>query len=370
MRILKYLSNLPGWSTKRKIVVIESDDWGSIRMPSLAAYHRLKAQGLNIDVKDNKRFNTLDTLANVEDFEALYQTLSSFKDSKGNHPVFTAMALSANPDFKKIKRDNFKNYHYQPITETFEQYGIGDVLEYWKKGEELHIFAPEFHGREHLNVNIWMNALQKGDSHTLAAFEEGFWGFRPQNLDGLAYQSAFYLDKKENLAEHKKIINTGVELFEQLHKRKPRFFVPPNGSIHQEVVNAAAKAGMTYVSSSKIHLEPQGNGKTKKRFRYLGKKGKNKLIYLTRNCFFEPSYTGKGFSIEDCLAQMEVAFQFNKPAIISSHRVNYVGGLNLQNRDAGNLALKSLLTQILNKWPEVEFKTSVQLGDLIRNDKK
>ena len=28
-----YLSNLPGWFTKRKIVVIESDDWGSVYMP-------------------------------------------------------------------------------------------------------------------------------------------------------------------------------------------------------------------------------------------------------------------------------------------------------------------------------------------------
>ena len=31
---LRNLSNLPGWRTSRKIVVIESDDWGTIRMPS------------------------------------------------------------------------------------------------------------------------------------------------------------------------------------------------------------------------------------------------------------------------------------------------------------------------------------------------
>lgn len=33
--VIKNFSNLPGWRTNRKIVVIESDDWGSIRMPSL-----------------------------------------------------------------------------------------------------------------------------------------------------------------------------------------------------------------------------------------------------------------------------------------------------------------------------------------------
>lgn len=32
------LLNIPGWRTNRKIVVIESDDWGSIRMPSQEVY--------------------------------------------------------------------------------------------------------------------------------------------------------------------------------------------------------------------------------------------------------------------------------------------------------------------------------------------
>jgi hypothetical protein len=33
-----------GWSTKRKIVVIESDDWGAIRMPSRAVYDQFMAK--------------------------------------------------------------------------------------------------------------------------------------------------------------------------------------------------------------------------------------------------------------------------------------------------------------------------------------
>jgi hypothetical protein len=92
MNIKKYLSNLPGWRTKRKIVVIESDDWGSIRMPSLGVYNTLKKKGLNIDFGDGLRYNTLDTLANSKDFEVLFNTLNSFKDINGRHPVITAMS--------------------------------------------------------------------------------------------------------------------------------------------------------------------------------------------------------------------------------------------------------------------------------------
>jgi len=31
---MRNVANIPGWRTDRKIVVIESDDWGAIRMPS------------------------------------------------------------------------------------------------------------------------------------------------------------------------------------------------------------------------------------------------------------------------------------------------------------------------------------------------
>ena len=34
------LLNIPGWRTKRKLVVIESDDWGAIRMPSKEIYNQ------------------------------------------------------------------------------------------------------------------------------------------------------------------------------------------------------------------------------------------------------------------------------------------------------------------------------------------
>jgi hypothetical protein len=51
--------------------------------------------------------------------------------------------------------------------------------------------------------------------------------------------------------------------------------------------------------------------------------------------------------------------------VISSHRVNYVGGLNPSNRDQGLKALDTLLGRIRSKWPEAEFITSSALGELI-----
>ena len=63
--------------------------------------------------------------------------------------------------------------------------------------------------------------------------------------------------------------------------------------------------------------------------------------------------------------EINIAFKWKKPAVISSHRVNYIGVLNTLNRDYGLLQLRRLLEQILKIWPEVEFMTSDELGKLL-----
>ena len=43
--ILKNISNVPGWSTNRKIIVFEVDDWGAIRTRSREARDKMIADG-------------------------------------------------------------------------------------------------------------------------------------------------------------------------------------------------------------------------------------------------------------------------------------------------------------------------------------
>ena len=84
--LVRELSNLPGWQTNRKIVVIESDDWGSVRMPSLKSYEKLMADGLEL-TGGSKRYNNNDTLASKDDLTALFETLAIFKDKNNRSAV-------------------------------------------------------------------------------------------------------------------------------------------------------------------------------------------------------------------------------------------------------------------------------------------
>jgi hypothetical protein len=65
---------------------------------------------------------------------------------------------------------------------------------------------------------------------------------------------------------------------------------------------------------------------------YFGEKNSSGQRYFFRNVFFEPSIFPNKHWISDCLQRINIAFKCKKPAIIGSHRLNYIGFVNEQNR--------------------------------------
>lgn len=363
-----HASNMPGWRTNRKIVVIESDDWGSIRMSSLEAFNNLLKAGMR---EDRNHYNTFDSLESNKDLECLFETLSKFKDKNGHHPVMTGVNVVANPNFEKIKENGFTQYVYEPYTETLKRYPAHDrVYELWKEGIEKRLFVPIFHGREHLNVQRWLRALRSGHRSTLLAFENCVTGI----YNGIGgekipeFQAAFDIDTPEDLPYLKEVLITGLDLFKELYGYNSSYFVPTNGPFNNSLEKVLKEKGVRYINSGKIQKEPLGNGQFKKNIRFLGKKNELGQIYLTRNCFFEPSSMESPANtdwIGNCLKEIEIAFMWHKPATISTHRVNYVGFLHPENRERTLHKFEELLRTMLKKWPDIEFMTSMELGDLI-----
>lgn len=363
-----HASNLPGWRTNRKIVVIESDDWGSIRMSSLEAFNNLLRAGMR---EDRNHYNTFDSLESNKDLECLFETLSKFKDKNGRHPVMTGVNVVANPNFEKIKENGYTHYVYEPYTETLRRYPAHDrVYALWKEGIEKRLFVPIFHGREHLNVQRWLRALRSGHRSTLLAFDNCVTGIY-NGIDGERipeFQAAFDIDTPDDLSYLKEVLITGLDLFKELYGYKSSYFVPTNGPFNNSLERVLKEKGIRYINSGKIQKEPLGNGQFKKNIRFLGKKNELGQIYLTRNCFFEPSSMESPADTDwvgNCLKEIEVAFKWHKPATISTHRVNYVGFLHPENRERTLHKFEELLRTMLKKWPDIEFMTSMELGELI-----
>lgn len=371
--VFRHLSNIPGWSTSRKIVVFESDDWGAIRMSSIDNYSNLKKLGLKPLDEDEDRYLSNDCLASATDLAQLFEVLSKYKDHFGRSAVFTAFSLVANPDFPRIKQSGYIEYFYEPFTETLKKYNDDhhNSFKLWKEGINKRLFVPQFHGREHLNIKTWLSALRTGNKDTINAFERGVYGITPSpKISNIKYQAAFDIEKIEDIEYLKTIIRDGLLLFESLFGYKASVFVPTNGWFNNLLEEELYKNGILYIGVSKIQHEPQGNMKFKTKFHYLGQKNKFGQTYLTRNCFFEPSSNLKSDWVSSCLKEIDIAFRWRKPAIISTHRVNYIGCLNPQNRDKGLKELDKLLFEIIKHWPDIQFMTSKELGDIITKRKQ
>ena len=367
--VIRNISNIPGWCTKDKYVVFESDDWGSIRMTSQSAFEKLEKLGLDLRSFDAERYNLNDTLATSSDLENLFNILNTFTDSAGNKAVFTVACVVANPDFERIREADYTEYFYEPFTDTLKRIsGCEHSFELWLEGMRQKIFVPQMHGREHLNVCAWMKALRKNDRQTKLAFNEGIWGFVPdqRSLPETDFQAAFLLTGSDDLEFHKKTLQEGLDLFERIFKYRAEYFVPPNGIFNNLLNLTLRRNGVKYRSAAKVQYESIGVGRTKKIIHWLGQKEKYGIRYISRNCFFEPSQPGRNW-IDSCLNDINIAFRWHKPAIISTHRVNYISGLNPMNRDVGLSQLKALLQRMIKYWPDINFLTTPELGKLIDN---
>lgn len=367
-----YLSNLPGWRTKRKIVVIESDDWGSVYMPDRKSLEALKAKGVPL----TSHYVNNDTLESNEDMEMLFDVLSKHRDLTGRNVVITGVNVVANPDFEKIKANGYSKYEYELFTETAKRFpGSNRIYELWQQGIRERLLVPVFHGREHLNVQRWMRLLQQGNETVRLAFEHEVStlsrDMQGQRLPDL--RAAFDIDTVEDLPYLREVISSGMDAFEKLFGFRSTFFIPTNGPFNNSLEELTAHLGIKYIGTGKIQQEPLGNKEYKKHFRYVGKKNRYNQRYLTRNCFFEPNsweYARDKDWVRTCLKEMEIAFRCHKPATISSHRVNYMGTIDQGNRANGLKKLDILLTQIIKHWPNVEFMTSMELGDVIAGAKR
>lgn len=366
--ISRIMTNFSGWRTSRKIVVFESDDWGSIRMPSRQVYKKLLDKGINLDRSPYCRF---DTLASEEDLEALFHILMKFKDYKDNHPVITANTIVANPDFEKIRQSQFKEYFYEPFTKTLERYPTREKsFEVWKQGMEAGVFHPQFHGREHLNVRTWLEYLKNKLSPYRNAFDNNFWGFDFEKKSKINIQAAFDAQCKDELKDHYAIVDEGLSLFRDIFKYNSKSFIAPNYVWDSLLNKKLSQNGVKFLQGMKMQKLPIYGRNSREMIRhYIGEKNKLGQIHLIRNCIFEPSlYSGSRVEVENCIKDINNAFLWGRPAIITSHRINYIGSIVEQNRTQNLKLLKYLLESILARWPKVEFISSDSLGNLISSE--
>ncbi len=361
------LKNLRGWQTRRKFVAFAVDDYASVRVASPAARQRMIDAGLDL----SHQMDRYDAMETRQDLETLFEVLDSVRDGQGKPAKFTAYTLSTNPDFARIREDG-KNYHAESVTDTFARLATEQPQAYegawtlWQEGRARGLIQPQCHGREHFNVELFEHKLRSAASdmqmsiaNDSVAAVDGAPAF-----PGVGFSHAFGLHHTASLSRHREILADAFDQFERLWGMPSTTFTPPALQLHPSLYPDVEAAGVLSIDKPMRCVRPMGDGTSRRELNRSGRQVGQNHLTVVRNVVFEPG-KDMGFDpVNRAVQQIAAAFRWRKPAIISSHRVNFCGHLEESNRQRGLAALKSLLEQITVRWPDVEF---VGVDDIVRD---
>lgn len=347
--------------SKDKVIIIESDDWGSERIPNNNVREELKKSGIDMDLSPYSKFDTLERLVDLEMLEYLLNRIEDVYEKKVK---ITANFIIQNPDYFKIKQSEFKEYYGKSFIETYLSRDNNNKV--WSKIRDLNAkqyFKPQFHGREHINIPLWLMELKKKNEKLLNAFDCGCFAidYKLQNNDNLLSSFQYNDITQKEFVENS--FKDGYNKFDEIFGFKSKSIVVPRHVWHPDLNLEFKKAGVEYIQSA-INQEVISENVSYKTEHYTGEMDNiSQLKFLVRNIYFEPSYNNQYDWVKKTLNKIDFLFYFNIPVIISMHRLNFVGGINEANRENNLKLFESLLKKIILKHKDVSFKTSDTLFD-------
>lgn len=305
---------------QQPVVIFQSDDWGMIRSPKNKDF---------IPKYGQPKVWAFDQLESVEELDKIYKILSSYRDDHQNHPFIEANFIVSNPDFEATKKSGYQSIILNPITEHTE------LLEKWKEGLKRRIFIPQYHGRLHFNYDKMLEMIQNDpvsreifDSHLhggINNFKKGNWTLHSE------YQR--WEDGSEwHYEQLLKWLQDGISDFYNAFEYIPRSTIAPQYVFTPTTAKAFAEAGFLAVQGTNMQMYRYENKKISKNIP-TGSTYYKGLIALGRNVKFEPSRSNADWKYDAAINKCKLIIKRNKPVIIDSHRINYVGKFAEEGRE-------------------------------------
>ncbi len=362
--VLSSISNAKAWKSKRKIVIIESDDWGTIRMPSKNAFDNLINKGIRVD---KSFYDSLDSLENREDLTSLLNVVAD-NTNQSVKPIITFNTVIQNPDFNKIRENNFETFYGENLFDSYKSYYGEDLKSLWQNAINEKLILPQYHAREHLNSHLWMNDLRLGIVDTKLAFDEGFFGLKTKTSSKLRahYLATYFAESTEEFSYVKEALIDGVKQFESLFGFTSKSFIASNYVWPIELERNLNELDFTLIQGQRKQIATNYLTRSVDHIpHYTGEVNSFGQCYSVRNVLFEPYLDQNKNWADSAFKEVENAFFWNTPAIISSHRINYASNMSMRNRDSSLRYLDSLLKKINTKFPDAIYMSSDELAQLL-----
>ena len=336
------------WS-EHPVICFESDDWGCCCWaPDTAALQRAGAIPEVREHWDRRRlWPWLDgSLETPEDVVALCDFLDGFTGGDGRPALFTPCYIVGNPDYERIAAGGMQAYHDITIDRGVPAaWERGDFVAPAREGVARGVWRPEYHARlHHTQPHLWLASVRDGHREAAPLFDEAM------------FQQSSMLPEYEQMHEATQIewVTGGFEAFETAFGYRPWCAINMDASEVTERIwwDLGIRARLNRPNAEMGSPSPC-----------------TEMTYLRRNARLEPlgiddEYAAAGFT--GCWREVQAAWGRGEPAIVSTHRKNYVSCVAEQQRQ-GYLQLEMLLIEIAECRPEAVFVTSAEIAQLCRH---
>lgn len=315
------------------MLVIESDDWG----PGGSEYE--------------------------EGLRRVIEVLRKYKDRKGHPAVLTANVVLSAPDPETIKRNR-----YTQCTPRFLKDQYQSIYKLLRYGQDEGLILPQLHGLSHAYTPGLLRLARDGDTIVRYWLENfpGEWEKLPHPLQSHYVDGTRLPSNSLSFEEQLGMIQDAMLVFRNHFGMDSLSTVAPCYLWDENTEKAWQAAGVQFIQTAGYRctmLNSKGDYQQDQPTIRMGDKNILEQIYLVRTVMYEPR--DRSDAEEICWKGIRRAFRQGLPAVICTHRHNFAVCDSISNKALAGL--DRLLSKTLNKYPDVNFLNSLELGITVRD---
>jgi hypothetical protein len=313
-------------SLRSPVLILESDDWGP---------------GPQTDA---------DWLARI------VEVLGRYQDGRGRHPVVTIGAVLALPGpaceaASRRSRLTLSDERFRAVRQRLIE------------GADSGVLALQLHGMEH----YWLPALQAAARRDAAVARWLDSGTRTEALPSHLQTRWADASSLPSVPLAPGDITTATEqelsTFAEVFGRRATVAVPPTFVWDERVERAWASGGIRCIVTPGrryVGRDEAGDLIADKGPIHNGERGAGGVVYLVRDCYFEPAL---GHDANRGLAALAEKTRARQPALLEMHRFNLTGDPAVAEKAVSEL--DRLLATAVRDYPDLRFLTTAELAEKI-----
>jgi hypothetical protein len=315
------------------VLILESDDWG------------------------------YGPVEQAQSLDRMAELLEHFRDSRGTHPSMTLGVVLAGPDTDRIRADGCRRYHRVTLADP----RLTQVRDAMLRGVARGVFALQLHGMEHYWPACLMHAALDDEKLRDWLTRSGFpcTEALPAPLQSRWIDVSTLPSNPLPIDEATAAATEEIAAFIEVFDANPEVVVPATFVWTDAVESAWARAGARVVVTPGLRNESrdaEGRVVAGDRRYFNAATGPHGVLYIVRDCYFEPSL---GHTHRSAMQALQYNTRVGRPTLLEMHRANFIGEAQPTRRAFEEVT--RLLDAACAQFSDIQFMDTATLAQHYRD---